>query len=108
LLIECLDKLNRKDEYLEIMLEHISKNKYSYKIKTKLGLYYLHKNNHVKAFETLQAACDINNTYFNSFMTMGSIIQENTDYDLAISKYKIIINDFPNSPELWNNIGLCF
>lgn len=41
-------------------------------------------------------------------MTIGSIIQENSDYDLAISKYKIIIDKFPNSPELWNNIGLCF
>lgn len=38
-LLECLQKLNKHDEYLEVMLEHVSKNKYSYKIQTKLGLY---------------------------------------------------------------------
>ena len=30
------------------------------------------------------------------------------DFDVALSKYKVAAQTIPESPPLWNNIGMCF
>ena len=35
-------------------------------------------------------------------------MQEHGDYDVALSKYKIAVEEKPESPQLWNNIAMCF
>lgn len=38
----------------------------------------------------------------------GSVIQECGDYDVALRKYRVSAAVAPESPEMWNNIGMCF
>lgn len=35
-------------------------------------------------------------------------MQEYGDHDVALSKYRIAAVNTPESPQLWNNIGMCF
>ena len=41
-------------------------------------------------------------------MAAGSMIQDRGDYDVALAKYRIAAAATPESPQLWNNIGMCF
>ena len=36
------------------------------------------------------------------------MIQSHGDYDVALTKYRIAATATPESPHLWNNIGMCF
>ena len=36
------------------------------------------------------------------------MIQSHGDYDVALTKYRIAAAATPESPHLWNNIGMCF
>lgn len=44
----------------------------------------------------------------NSLLGLGSLHQEKGEYELAYSKYKLASKTNPNSPIVWNNLGLCF
>ena len=35
------------------------------------------------------------------------MIQDHGDYDVALSKYRVAAAATPESPQLWNNIGMC-
>ena len=35
------------------------------------------------------------------------MIQDHGDYDVALSKYRVAAAASPESPRLWNNIGMC-
>ena len=39
---------------------------------------------------------------------IASISQEKGNYEVALIKYKIASFTNPNSPLIWNNLGLCF
>jgi len=41
-------------------------------------------------------------------MGAGSIIQTFEDFDVALIKYRVTAVRTPESPEMWNNIGMCF
>lgn len=34
--------------------------------------------------------------------------QGHKEYDVALSKYRIAAQEYPESIALWNNIGMCF
>lgn len=36
------------------------------------------------------------------------MIQSHGDHDVALTKYRIAAAATPESPHLWNNIGMCF
>ena len=36
------------------------------------------------------------------------MIQLHSDFDVALNKYRIAADTAPESPRLWNNIGMCF
>lgn len=44
----------------------------------------------------------------SAILAAGSIIQNHRDFEVALSKYRIAISKIPESPALWNNIGMCF
>lgn len=35
-------------------------------------------------------------------------MQDHSDMDVALVKYRIAATQIPESPQLWNNIGMCF
>jgi Bardet-Biedl syndrome 4 protein len=41
-------------------------------------------------------------------LATGSIIQDRSEHDAALLKYRIAAVHNPNSAQLWNNIGMCF
>lgn len=41
-------------------------------------------------------------------LAAGSMMQAHGDYDVALSKYRVVASTVPESPPLWNNIGMCF
>ena len=43
-----------------------------------------------------------------TILATGSIIQDKSDHDAALLKYRIGCVFNPDSCELWNNIGMCF
>ena len=36
------------------------------------------------------------------------VLQTHQDFDVALAKYKVAAQTIPESPPLWNNIGMCF
>jgi Bardet-Biedl syndrome 4 protein len=36
------------------------------------------------------------------------VLQDHQDMDVALVKYRVAAAVCPNSPQLWNNIGMCF
>ncbi|KAB1257362.1 Bardet-Biedl syndrome 4 protein [Camelus dromedarius] len=38
----------------------------------------------------------------------GSMMQTHGDFDVALTKYRVVACAVPESPPLWNNIGMCF
>lgn len=41
-------------------------------------------------------------------MATGSIIQDHSEADVALAKYRAAAVQTPHSPYLWNNVGMCF
>ena len=41
-------------------------------------------------------------------MGVGSIMQEHGDIDPALDKYALVANTAPESPYMWNNLGMCY
>ncbi|XP_064013291.1 Bardet-Biedl syndrome 4 protein isoform X2 [Pogoniulus pusillus] len=46
--------------------------------------------------------------YLQATLAAGSMMQAHGDFDVALSKYKVVATAVPESPQLWNNIGMCF
>ena len=43
-----------------------------------------------------------------TILAAGSIIQDHDDVDVALIKYRVSATQTPDSPQLWNNVGMCF
>ena len=43
-----------------------------------------------------------------TILATGSIIQDRSDHDASLLKYRVAAVYNPDSSELWNNIGMCF
>jgi Bardet-Biedl syndrome 4 protein len=74
----------------------------------KIGLLYLNLGDTTKAFEYLGNSLTYDNTNATAILAAGSIVQNNQDVDVALSKYRLAVGENPNSAELWNNVGMCF
>ncbi|XP_032089484.1 Bardet-Biedl syndrome 4 protein homolog isoform X3 [Thamnophis elegans] len=75
---------------------------------TILGLLYLELEIYQKAFEYLGNALTLDPCNYKAILAAGSMMQTHGDYDMALSKYRIAACTVPESPLLWNNIGMCF
>ncbi|KFM58139.1 Bardet-Biedl syndrome 4 protein, partial [Stegodyphus mimosarum] len=74
----------------------------------KLGILYLQHGMYQKAFEKLGTAMTFDSSCVPAILAAGSIIQNHSDFDVALTKYRIAVAKIPESPALWNNIGMCF
>ena len=61
-----------------------------------------------KAFDFLGNSLTHDPTNPKTILAAGSIIQDHSDMDVALVKYRVAALATPNSPQLWNNIGMCF
>ena len=43
-----------------------------------------------------------------AILAAGSMMQHHGDFDVALTKYRVAAAETPESPPLWNNIGMCF
>lgn len=78
-------------------------------ILTTLGLLYLRTAyRSEKAFECLSTSLTHDPRNPRTILAAGSIIQDHADMDVALVKYRVAAVQTPNSPQLWNNIGMCF
>ena len=75
---------------------------------TTIGLLYKRMGNDTKAFEFFGNSLTYDPKNVRSLLAAASIIQENQDIDVALSKYRTAIHQCRHCAELWNNIGLCF
>ncbi|CAM1308551.1 BBS4 (predicted) [Pycnogonum litorale] len=80
----------------------------SNKIKTTLGLLYLEVGQQQKAFEKLSSVSGTVEDNVQSRIACGSILQSHGDADEAIERYRSVVPHVPDSPFVWNNIGMCF
>lgn len=46
--------------------------------------------------------------WLQTILAACSITQDQSDVDVALTKYRIAAVHTPNSAQLWNNIGMCF
>ncbi|XP_076979975.1 BBSome complex member BBS4 isoform X3 [Tamandua tetradactyla] len=46
--------------------------------------------------------------YLQAILAAGSMMQTHGDFDVALTKYRVVACAVPESPPLWNNIGMCF
>ncbi|KAL0235384.1 hypothetical protein GEMRC1_001966 [Eukaryota sp. GEM-RC1] len=78
------------------------------KLLTTLGLLCLRMGALPKAFDFLGTALTIDPRDPKAILAAGSMIQDNADNDVALTKYRLAVKKIPTSAQLWNNIGMCF
>uniref|UniRef100_A0A668ALI7 BBSome complex member BBS4 n=1 Tax=Myripristis murdjan TaxID=586833 RepID=A0A668ALI7_9TELE len=61
-----------------------------------------------KAFEHLGNALTFDPNNYTAILAAGSMMQTHGDFDVAMNKYRVAACAVPESPPLWNNIGMCF
>lgn len=72
------------------------------------GLLYLRMGENYRAFDFLGNSLTHDPRNPKTILAAGSIIQDHSDMDVALVKYRVAAVAMPNSPQLWNNIGMCF
>jgi Bardet-Biedl syndrome 4 protein len=75
---------------------------------TTLGILYLRMGDNLKAFDHLGNSLTHDPKNPKTILAAGSIIQDHSDMDVALIKYRVAAVQTPNSAQLWNNIGMCF
>uniref|UniRef100_A0A8C5ETB5 BBSome complex member BBS4 n=1 Tax=Gouania willdenowi TaxID=441366 RepID=A0A8C5ETB5_GOUWI len=75
---------------------------------TTLGLLFLQLGKYQKAFEYLGNALTFDPNNYKAILAAGSMMQTHGDFDVAMNKYRVAACAVPESPPLWNNIGMCF
>ena len=69
---------------------------------------HLKQGNTDEAFEYFGKAMAYDNSYSNALLGIASIYQDKGEYKSALIKYNLSLATNPNSPLVWNNLGLCF
>lgn len=59
-------------------------------------------------FSCLHPICSSSSVCVQAILAAGSMMQTHGDYDVAMNKYRVAAYGVPESPPLWNNIGMCF
>ncbi|OMJ91149.1 hypothetical protein SteCoe_6315 [Stentor coeruleus] len=103
--------LVRKEDYksaIDVYLEALEFSPENPELLTTLGLLYLRLSENLKSFQYLGNALTLDPINTKALLATGSIIQDRSDHDAALLKYRIIAVYNPNSAQLWNNIAMCF
>ncbi|XP_043276787.1 Bardet-Biedl syndrome 4 protein [Venturia canescens] len=99
---------DRIDEAIEIYNAALSASGENEEASTELGLLYLKIGDHQRAFQEFGTVLANSPTNTKAILPMAFIMQTHREHDVALSKYKIAAQFMPESPYLWNNIGMCF
>ena len=93
---------------IDVYLEALEFSPENPNILTTLGLLYLRLGENYRAFDFLGNALTHDPKNSKTILAAGSIIQDHSDMDVALVKYRVAAVQTPNSAQLWNNIGMCF
>jgi len=100
-----------QEEYktaIEVYLEALEFSPENPELLTTVGLLYLRLGENYKAFDFLGNSLTHDPRNPKTILAAGSIIQDHSDMDVALVKYRVAAVQTPNSAQLWNNIGMCF
>ncbi|KAJ9472868.1 Bardet-Biedl syndrome 4 protein-like protein [Diplonema papillatum] len=100
-----------QDKYhdaIEVYLEALDYSPENPELLTTVGLLYLRLSENFKAFDYLGNSLTHDPKNPKTILAAGSIIQDHSDMDVALTKYRIAAVQTPNSAQLWNNVGMCF
>lgn len=104
----CYRLSGSDEDALQTYLEAEELSPESSELLTTIGLLYLKLGDNTKAFEYLGKSLSYDPRNPKTILAAGSIIQDNQDMDVALVKYRVAAVKTPNSPQLWNNVGMCF
>eukprot|EP01006_Ploeotia_vitrea_P030512 TRINITY_DN62906_c0_g1_i1.p1 TRINITY_DN62906_c0_g1~~TRINITY_DN62906_c0_g1_i1.p1 ORF type:complete len:441 (-),score=29.92 TRINITY_DN62906_c0_g1_i1:114-1436(-) len=93
---------------IDIYLEALDYSPENPELLTTVGLLYLRLGENFKAFDYLGNSLTHDPKNPKTILAAGSIIQDHSDMDVALTKYRIAAVQTPNSAQLWNNIGMCY
>ena len=93
---------------IEVYLEGLDYSPENPEILTTIGLLYIRAGENFQAFQFLGNSLTHDPENPKTILATGSIIQDKSDHDAALLKYRIAAVDNPDSAELWNNIGMWF
>uniref|UniRef100_A0A8D0YN74 BBSome complex member BBS4 n=1 Tax=Sus scrofa TaxID=9823 RepID=A0A8D0YN74_PIG len=96
------------DKAIEIYKKAVEFSPENTELLTTLGLLYLQLGIYQKAFEHLGNALTYDPTNYKAILAAGSMMQTHGDFEVALTKYRVVACAVPESPPLWNNIGMCF
>ncbi|XP_008121522.1 Bardet-Biedl syndrome 4 protein isoform X1 [Anolis carolinensis] len=97
-----------KDKAIEVYRKAVEFSPENTELLTTLGLLYLEREDYQKAFEHLGNALTYDPSNYKAILAAGSMMQTHGDFDVALTKYRVVACAVPESPPLWNNIGMCF
>lgn len=95
-------------EAIDVYLEALEFSPENPEILTTVGLLYLRLGENFRAFDFLGNSLTHDPRNPKTILAAGSIIQDHSDMDVALNKYRVAAVQTPNSAQLWNNIGMCF
>jgi len=93
---------------IDVYLEALDFSPENPELLTTVGLLYLRLGENFKAFDYLGNSLTHDPRNPKTILAAGSIIQDHSDMDVALVKYRVAAVQTPNSAQLWNNIGMCF
>jgi Bardet-Biedl syndrome 4 protein len=105
---KVLTMMERYKDAIDVYLEALEFSPENPEILTTIGLLYLRLGDNYRAFDYLGSSLTHNPRDPKTILAAGSIIQDHSDMDVALIKYRVAAVQTPNSAQLWNNIGMCF
>ncbi|KAI4829848.1 hypothetical protein KUCAC02_001513 [Chaenocephalus aceratus] len=96
------------DRAIEVYKRAVDFSPENTELLTTLGLLFLQLGKYQKAFEYLGNALTFDPNNYKAILAAGSMMQTHGDFDVAMNKYRVAACAVPESPPLWNNIGMCF
>uniref|UniRef100_A0A672JL41 BBSome complex member BBS4 n=1 Tax=Salarias fasciatus TaxID=181472 RepID=A0A672JL41_SALFA len=96
------------DKAIEVYKKAVESSPENTELLTTLGLLFLQLGKYQKAFEHLGNALTFDPNNYKAILAAGSMMQTHGDFDVAMNKYRVAACAVPESPPLWNNIGMCF
>lgn len=92
--------------YLKVNILKLQTSRVSSNVDT---LYFIEQTeSQQQAFEALGRALGFDPSHAGAILAAGSMMQQHGDYDVALTKYRVAAQQWPDNPQLWNNIGMCF
>ncbi|CAG9461157.1 unnamed protein product [Pedinophyceae sp. YPF-701] len=105
---KLLTQMGRYDEARALYEEAVVAHPQHPELLTTLGLMHLRTNDNQRALQLLAQSLKLDPKNPRTVMAAASIMQDHSDHDNALIKYRAAAQHSPNSPQVWNNIGMCF